>query len=204
MGWNMQRILIKKIPYRFALVGFALSGVVFTHTTSHAGQQLVGITPYSAVDPFDPSETVTLSLKDDIRLRLRLPEPDLPLSVVETKRPASKTEIVTQKNSTPRQPQAKTLSSDTSEPGILGKSINTVMSIFYWSDENEVEETKVSAPEHSNEPIRINVHVGIKKPQKQPSAENPNDEISSLQSPWLINQERVRRLFPFGEVKTHE
>lgn len=205
MGWNMQRISIELSPYRYVLTGLALAGVLITLTPSHAGQQLVGIPPYSAVDPFDPSETVTLSLKDDIRLRLKLPEPDLPLSVVKTKHPPiSRVEPVTQKNMTPQQPQAKSLSYGATEPGILDKSINTVMSMFDWSDENEVEETKAPAPEHSNGPIRINVHVGIKKTQKQPFAEISNEEISSLQTPWTRNQKRVRRLFTFGEIKTHD
>ncbi len=69
-----------------------------------------------------------------------------------------------------------------SEPGILSKSISTVMSIFDWSGDSEVaakSPTPEQASEQSNEPIRINVHVGIKKPQRQPTAEVSGNEISA-------------------------
>jgi|GEM_PF-3356228 hypothetical protein len=203
LGWNMHRISIEFLHHRYALGGLALVALFFATPPAHADQQLESNNPYSAVDPFDPSETITNTLKDDIRLRLRLPAPDLPLSVVEAKQPSPMPqEAITSSGSV-----TQSTSEAMSEPGILSKSISTVMSIFDWSGDSEVaakSPTPEQASEQSNEPIRINVHVGIKKPQRQPTAEVSGNEISSLQSPWSRNQKRVRQFFTIGEIKTHE
>lgn len=206
MGWNMHRISIEFPHYMNALGGLALVALFFAFTPAHADQQPESNNPYSAVDPFDPSETITNTLKDDIRLRLRLPAPDLPLSVVEAKQPAPipRKAIASPESATVSTSEAVT------EPGILGKSINTVMSIFDWSNNKDDKEVAAKAkspeksPAQSDEPIRINVHVGIKKPQKQPAAEISENEVSSLETPWARNQARARQFFTFGEIKTHD
>lgn len=195
----MYRISIVFSHHRYVLSSLALAAIVFACAPALAGQQIESINPYSAVDPFDPSETVTNTLKDDIRLRLRLPVPDLPLSVVETTQPAAKSQSANKS----LQSHPQSLSETATEPGILGKSINTVMSIFDWSDNKEVASNSPT-PKESNEPIRINVHVGIMKPQKRPLAETSGNEVSSLETPWARNQARVRQFFTFGEIKTHE
>jgi hypothetical protein len=203
MGWNMHRNSIGYSHHKYALSGLALTALIFAYTPAHADQQIESINPYSTVDPFDPSEMVTNILKDDFRLRLRLPAPDLPLSVVDFKqpKPMSQSAITSPESETQATPEAMT------EPGILSKSINTVMSIFDWSNDSKVAAkalTPEKSPTQSDEPIRINVHVGIKKPQTQPLDETSDNEVSSLQTPWSRNQERVRQFFTFGEIKTHD
>ena len=183
--------------------GLALVAIVFAYTPAHAGQQIERLHPFSAVDPFDPSETVTNTLTDDIRLRLRLPAPDLPLSVVKARQPKPKSQSA--KKLPESEPQFTPQAAN--EPGILGKSIGTVMSIFDWSDRKKVETNSPApnqSPEQLNEPIRINVHVGIKKPQQQPTAETLDNEVSSLETPWARNQERGRQFFTLGQIKNHE
>lgn len=198
MGLQMTRIF-----NRFSLGLAVLSACAFgcsvtLHGVAQAGQSFATPHPYSAADPFDPSEVVTHNLKSDIQPRLRLPAPDLPLSIVTTT--PVETDI-TSVSKTENKPAAKA-----HEPGLIGKSIQSVMSIFDWSDDAD-DETKASnqakSPLDSNEPIRINIHVGIQKPAPAAQDAVTSEELSSLNTPLARNQDRIRRLFTLDDIKAH-
>lgn len=152
-------------------------------------------------NPFDPSETVSHTPKDDIRLRLRLPAPDLPPSVVTSKEPA-----VTATKASPEAPPtvkpAVGLRQETGTPGILERSVQSVVSLFDWSD-SETSQPEIGETQKiidSSEPIRINIHVELSKP----SAAKDSMETADAESPWIRTQSRVRRLFTLGETDTRE
>ncbi len=202
MGCQMSQILVR---YSRKLIVFSASAFVASiplHASAQAEQSIGAPNPYSAADPFDPSEVVTHNLKDDIRLRLRLPAPDLPPSIVSTK--SAKLVTSTAQTNRAKASQENKSGAEVAEPGLIGKSIQSVMSIFDWSDEStdEIKKTDpMSLSLNSDEPIRINIHVGITKPKDAPPA--ATEEVSSLETPWARNQDRVRRLFTFDEIKTH-
>lgn len=201
----MSRILVRYSRNLIVLSACAFMATIPVHTTAQAEQSIDALNPYSAVDPFDPSEVVTYNLKDDIRLRLRLPAPDLPPSIVATA--PAKTVIATTQTDPVNPSQAEDMPTlETREPGIISKSIQSVMSIFDWSDESS-EETKktglINSALNSNEPIRINIHVGITKPKDETPDAATTKEVSSLETPWTRNQDRVRRLFTFDQIKAH-
>ena len=179
------------------LAGFV--SIVSTSPQAFAEQSFNQVDLNSAIDPFDPSETVNHTLKDDIRLRLRLPAPDLPPSIiasVESHTTEISTHIDSGVSSKTKTPQ--TLEDD--QPGLIDRSIKSVMSVFDWSwRSNEV--TQKASPANSEGPIRINVHVGIEKPNEQTA--QPTEEVSSLGNPLSRNQERIRRLFTFDKIKTY-
>lgn len=152
---------------------------------------------YGIADPFDPSEVISHTPKDEIHLRVKLPAPDLPPSVVQSAQPTIPDEH-------PKQVQVKEDRIDPKEPGIIQQSVQSVLSIFDWPDadegksSSEVSETAALIKEH--EPIRINIHVGIKPPETA----SEDEETSNLQSPVSRAQSRVRRLFTFSEPDTHD
>ena len=201
----MSRILVRFSRNLIVLSTCAFVASIPVHTSTQAEQSIGALSPYSAVDPFDPSEVVAHSLKDDIRLRLRLPAPDLPPSIVASA--PAKTAPSATKIRTEERPQAKSAPNPVPrEPGFIGKSFQSVMSIFDWSDDSNDEMDKanpLNASLDSDEPIRINIHVGIAKSKNETPDAAATEEVSSLETPWARNQQRVRRLFTFDEIKIH-
>ena len=198
----MSRILVRYSRNLVVLSTSAFVAVIPLHVSAQAGQSLGAHSPYSAADPFDPSEVVTHDLKDDIRLRLRLPAPDLPPSIVAST-PAKMSTATPLTNRTKASQAKGTSLTEPREPGLIRKSIQSVMSIFDWSDEATDKAKKtdaINSPLNSDEPIRINIHVGITKPKDEQTV---SEEVSSLETPWDRNQERVRRLFTFDNIKAH-
>lgn len=180
----------------FSACAFGSSITLFG--VAQAGQWFASPNPYSAADPFDPSEVVTHNLKGDIQPRLRLPAPDLPLSIVSTT--PVKTDTISA-SKTVNKPAAKA-----HEPGLISKSIQSVMSIFDWPDDVDDKtqtSNQVKSPLDTNEPIRINIHVGIQKPAIATQNALTSEELSSLDTPWARNQNRVRRLFTLDDIKAH-
>lgn len=168
-------------------------------TASHAvADQADNI--YGAADPFDPSEVVSHTPKGDISLRVKLPAPDLPPSIVVSAHDKFNT-------ATPKTAPRETAASESPaphEPGIITKSVRSVLSLFDWSgsdeEDNRSRDAETAALIKKHEPIRINVHVGI-KPKKEVAE---STETSNLESPLSRAQSRVRRLFTFSEPKTHD
>lgn len=184
------------------LLILSLTGLVYVvvpHTSTSAGQFTKQIEVYSTIDPFDPSEIVSHNLKDDIRLRLRLPAPDLPPSIIASA-PIETAKVPTSidTEASPIIAHQQPIKKD--QLGLISKSIKSVMSIFDWSDHSN-DTTKKANPVNSDGPIRINIHVGIKKPKNQTT--QPAEDVSSLDTPLSRNQERIRRLFTFDEIKTY-
>lgn len=200
MGFQLPRIFIK-YSLCFALLGaFVVGGSISSHKVAHAGQPMNSNNIYSTVNPFDPSEVVNHSIKDEIRLRLRLPAPDLPPSIVASAPPQN--EITSMPHNAKPSADYASLSKNADQPGLIGKSFQSVMSIFDWSND-KLDEPRTSGPVNSDEPIRINIHVGIKKSADENPDSAKTKELSRLKDPWARNQERVRRLFTFGEIKAH-
>lgn len=201
MGHQMTRIF-SRYPLSLVLLGAsAFAGGVLPNSIAQAGQSINSADPYYSVDPFDPSEVVSHALKDDIRLRLRLPAPDLPPSIVASA-PTQNTTVEKTDNAKPSAAASSPQVINANQPGLIGKSIQAVMSIFDWSDDTNNKAPK-SDFRNSDGPIRINIHVGITKPAKESPNTTKVEEVSSLVNPWSRNQDRVRRLFTVGEIKTH-
>lgn len=196
----MPRIFIRCSLGIGLLGALVFAGSVISNSTANAGQSISSSTPYSTVDPFDPSEVVSHSLKDDIRLRLRLPAPDLPPSVVQSAQP-QKTRATLLENKNPSTVSSSRVTKE-GQSGVIAKSIQSVMSIFDWSNDAHDEE-QTSDPVNSDDPIRINIHVGIKKPAEDDPDASEAEEVSSLKDPWTRSQERVRRLFTLDQIKAH-
>ena len=165
--------------WRIPMGIFALTIGVFTHGMAVAGQSIDNAGLYVAVDPFDPSEVVTHTLKDDRRLRLRLPAPDLPPSIVVSTptRNAAAVEMAT--SPTASSPPVPVAVDRKNEPGLIQKSVQSVMSIFDWSDDKaDTTASGSNDPTKSHEPIRINIHVGIIKPEPPKGRRNTQPAIT--------------------------
>lgn len=192
-----------KAVFRSALFGLAILGVAVAGP-SFAQQQSVYASGYGTIDPFDPSETVSHTPKDDIRLRLRLPAPDLPPSLVTSQKPTpakSSPLVSTPSNQAPATDLTKK-EQDEDKPGFVKKSIQSVLSIFDWSEDEKpaVAKSEDQRLAESSGPIRINIHVGLSKSQTN----SESRETAEAESPWVRTQSRVRRLFTLGETETHE
>lgn len=194
-----------RIFSRYSLSFLLLGAPVFVsgllpNSIAQAEQSISSADSYFPVDPFDPSEVVSHALKDDIRLRLRLPAPDLPPSIVASAPTQNSTIEKTDSAKSSTASSSQVIKAD--QPGLIEQSIQSVMSIFDWSDDT-YDKTPKNDLRNADGPIRINVHVGITKPTPKSPDTTKVEEVSSLEDPWARNQDRVRRLFTFDEIKTH-